>query len=396
MALFNQVQSGLIFFDDFTEGQLDIRTWTMSPSDPTRFNLTSGRLTLYPDDEGTDTLTMLLLPTPTADDFVLEVSGQFTPSPYGDMAGLIAFETRTDSVAILQYYDSTTGPVTYTHLRLQFKNTSYYAWGSSDGGLTYQLIGSSWGTIYPSIGLVIYPPTIIASTPQATPQVTPQTTPQATPSMFPVTSPYVIDYVRVYIDTSFTVTNLTPGYQVELLDQNQLTVQTVIVSAQQQNVVFDLSRLSMPFSGYLRVTDTLQNITQSSLLTIWGGDIYWFGIRLQLSWNNIPYTESNNIYLGMMQAGIINTEITITNIDSFPANNVLITVDASPGVLGSSWVQVASDNGGIAGTYGTSAVIGTINAGQTISAWILITRNTTEPIFFDSSQYKFRLVITSD
>lgn len=382
MSLLNRTQSGLLYEADFRSGaQLDTRVWNLSPSDPSRFELTSipGELVIHPDNVYGEAA-MMLMTMPAAEQFVMEISNQFNPSPDGDMAGMIAYTTNEVKIELLQYYDASSGPVSYTHQRIQYKDGIFTGWGSPDDGVTWHLLGSDTDS-YAMIGLVLYSPVIEQATPQN------------------ITSTMGVDYVRIFSNNGITVSNLTEGMSVKLIDVMGNLVTQQFCGAKSNSLFLSMTNLTAPVTGKLQTSDAGgQVIDETDIMNLYPGDEFWFGPRMHLLWNEEDLVQDQDTYLGMLDEGHLRTMMYVYNPDTIPYYNVQVSIDpwlnlrrlAMPGT---EWIALAADVSGSPSTFTTSINVGTVQPGERVPFWIDIQRPTTVTTRFEGNfRFKLRLV----
>ena len=366
MPLINKLSSGRIYSDEFTS--VDVNPiWQVSPTDPSRYSLTDreGYLRL----KHGDAPLYLLMDMPNKD-FVFEIKNDYLPTQVGDSAGIVVYRDASSRIELLEYFDSRTRTVAYTHMRVQRKGEVYTGYGSEDDGRTWKIIGSGTAQGMTKIGLVI-------NGLQAT-----------------GVKDFDVDYVKVFEDNKFIVGNLSPGMKVELLDENNNLLDSRVCPTEQDHIYIETVTLPSELKGRIRISEGGEIIETSDLMTIWGGDVFWYGLIVEVLRNGDLLPKDTETPLGHMINGLIEAIVSVRNPGSDPLPNVKVSRSKYFDHRGHEWVKLAEDIGGFPGDYKDEVFIGTIFPGEEYKIWIKITKEYTSHFALVGSN-KFLLEVTS-
>lgn len=364
MPLLNRLSSGKIYFDDFTETALN-PIWQPSPTDPNRYSLTerAGYLRM----KHGDTPFYLLMDMPNRD-FVFEIKNDYNPVMVSDAAGIVVFRDNEARIELIECYDPVKGPSNYTHMRMVRKGNQFTGYGSRDNGQTWEIIGSALADGMTKIGLVVHHPNVTNSV------------------------PFDVDYVKVFGDTTFIVGNLTPGMVIELLNPvGQVVVSTPCPSGR-DFVEIDLTNFPIPYTGSLRVKKDGQVLETSPLMEIWGGDMFWYGLTLEVYKDGVLLPKDRDTTLGGMVNGVIEVVLTIKNPSSEPVYNVRVYRSPYFQYRGYEWVLLAHDESGVPGEYGESLTFDSIYPGEEKKFWLKVQKRYPHDASF-ARDHKFLLCV---
>jgi hypothetical protein len=368
LSLVNRIANGLVFQDKFDTDELDAR-WQVSPSDDSRYSLTEkpGYLRLKHGDPD-----LFILMNSPRYDFVMEVDTLYVPTRASDQGGVVAFRDKDTRIELLEYYDPATGTtIAYDKLRLIRKADLFEGYGSNDNGKTWDLIGVSYMSA-PKVGMVLHGIQEAQS------------------------DDLDIDEVRMYRDTTVQVGNLIPGQIVKLVTETGTVIGTETCKENSDHIRIDCTNVSFPLKGNVQVFDTSGFLLDESGLIddLWGGDVFWYGVKLDLEIDGIQLRQDREYQLGNMENGLIERRLFVVNNNDIPIYNVRISVMALSEYYGWEWADIASDLFGEPGTYQDTILVGTIQPGDRIPIWCKITRRPYQQIA-SLHDYKFRLMIES-
>jgi hypothetical protein len=343
--------------------------WQVSPSDNTRYSLTEkpGYLRMKHGDPDL----FILINSPRYD-FVLEVDTSYVPVRASDQGGVAAFRDQQTRIELLEYYDPATGTTkAFDKLRLIRRADLFEGYGSNDNGKTWELIGVSYMTA-PKVGMVLHGIQEAQS------------------------DDLDISEVRMYRDTTVQVGNIIPGQTVKLVDSAGTTLGLEICKQDSDYIKIDCTKMIFPLTAKIQVYDTAGFLLdETALLTdVWGGDVFWYGVKLDLEVDNILLRQDREYQLGNMASGIIERLTYVINNNDIPLYNVKCTIMSMSEYYGWEWTDIAADLYGQPGTYQDSIFIGTIKPGERIPLWCKVTRRPYQQIA-SLQDYKFRLMFES-
>lgn len=367
MSLLNRLSTGRILEDDFTSTTLN-EMWQPSPSDPSRYSLTEnpGYLRL----KHGDIPLYILMDLPNRD-FVFEIKNTYNPTKEDDTGGIIVFRDESHFVQLLEYFDAEKGVgLNFTHMRMVRTGSLYSGYGSKDGGLTWQLIGTTTSDTVNKIGLVL--------------------------NNNPVGGvPLDIDYVKVYSDRRILIGNLAPGMQIDLLKSDGTKVASKKCPVGADHIYIDMTNLPAPFYGKIRVWNASGVLKETSdNMNIWGGDVFWYGLVVEVYKDNNLLPKDVETELGPMMSGSIEVKLIVKNPSIAPIYNTLISVKKFHEFHGYEWAHVAEDLGGTPGEYDYSLNLGTLYAGEERTIWLKVSKQFTND-FAMAGEHKFYLEVTN-
>lgn len=368
MSLINRISSGLVFRDSFDSVQLN-PVWQASPSDDTRYSLSekAGVLRLKHGDPDL----FILMNTPRFD-FVFEMDTEYVPVRASDQGGICAFRDKDTRIELLEYFDPITGStIAYDRLRLVKRADLIEGYGSNTDGLTWDLIGVAYMSV-PKIGMVLHGINEAQS------------------------DTLDISEVRIYRDTTVQIGNLLEGQTVKLVDSRGAIVGSGTCQPDSDYVKVNCTNINFPLTAKVQIYDTtgtlLDETTQFN--DIWGGDVFWYGIKLDLEVDGLLMRQDREYQLGNMEAGIIERQMYVVNNNDIPLYSVKASVMALAEYYGWEWTDIAQDVYGEPGTYQDTLDIGTIRPGERIPIWCKITRRPYQQIA-SLHDYKFRILFES-
>lgn len=343
--------------------------WQVSPSDPARYSLTerTGVLRLKHGDPSL----FILTNSPTYD-FVFELDTDYSPIRASDLGGICIFRDKDSRLELLEYYDPATGMTkTYDSLRVVKQGELYTGYGSNDNGKTWEIIGNDFLSA-PKIGMVLHG------------------------IQEGLSDTLDVLEARMYRDTRIHVGNLMEGMVVKLLNSSNAVIVQDTCKANTDYVKLDVSNQRFPLTGKIQITDVHNTLLAETNLhnDIWGGDVFWYGIKLDVEIDGVLLRQDREFHLGYMTSGIIERKIFIVNNNDIPVSNVYVSIGALSGYMGWEWVDVAQDVFGQPGTYEDTLFLGNIQPGQRIPVWMKIVRRPAQQMA-SLNDYKFRVVLES-
>jgi len=153
--------------------------------------------------------------------------------------------------------------------------------------------------------------------------------------------------------------------------------------------------LNWPFAGKLQLIDGNNLILGETevMNDIWGGDIFTYGISLDLEIDGVTMREDREFQLGNMQNGLIERKAYIVNNQTVAIPNLIVSVESFSEYLGWEWVDIAEDLFGQPATYKDSLFLGTIQPGDRIPIWLKVSRRSGAVATL--TDYKFRISFES-
>lgn len=368
MPLLNRIHSGLVFVDDFASGQLHPR-WQVSPSDNSRYSLTDrpGYLRLkhgYPD-------LFILMDSPRFD-YVLEAETSYVPVRPTDQGGIVAFRDNETYIELLEYYDPQTGTTyAYDLIRMVRRGDLLEGYGSNNAGATWELIGTSYLSA-PKVGLSLHG------------------VQESTSDDLDVSS------IRMYKDTIIQIGNLREGQIVKLVDDTGMVAAEATCMPDKDYADINCMNVRFPFKGRVQLYDSGNfMLDQSELLEdVWGGDIFWYGVKLELEIDGVSLRQDREYQLGSMEGGSIERRAYVINNNDIPLRAVKASVMALSEYYGWEWTDIAGDSFGLPNIYGDVLLIGDMNPGDRIPIWIKVTRQPYQQLA-SLHDYKFRVMFES-
>lgn len=367
-SLLSRISSGFVLEDTFDSEVLHER-WQVSPSNHSRYSLTErkGYLRLKHGDPD-----IFILMSAPRFDFVMEVDTKYVPIHPSDQGGIVAFRDNLNYLELLEYYDPVTGTTyAYDRLRMIRRSDLFEGYGSNDNGKTWDLIGTGYLDA-PKIGFVLH-------------------------GLQEANSASLdIDGIRIYRDTYIHVGNLNPGQNVKLVTPTGDLVGEAICQPDYDHAKINVQNINFPFSGKIQLYDKSGFLLDETevLNDIWGGDVFWYGIKLDLEMDGILLRQDREYQLGNMQNGFIERRAYVINNNDIPVYNVKASIAALSEYYGWEWADLAKDLFDFPGEYKDKIELGTILPGEKIPIWIKVTRRPNQQIA-SLHDYKFRIVFES-
>ena len=365
MPNIQKISSGKIFEDDFTSTSLNT-IWQKSINDASVFDITtnSGYLKITNKYESI----YLLIDMPNSD-FVFESEIDYIPT-LTDEGGIIIYKSYEKKIEAVSYKQSNLDSNIYTNIKIIKNGNIFTAYGKKSGISFWEMIGSQYVEDMNKIGFVFN-----------------STNPNNTKSI-------KFNYAKIYRNQYLTLTNLTEGKSIKLLDSGDNIIQEVISEIGKDTVKLDLSNLSIPISCKIEVEDIASGIKdKTDLLSIWPGDIYYYGYLIEVYDDTNLLNNTDEIDLGNMISGKIIKILKVKNPSSLPITNIKIKASKMYENTGEEWVKFAIYNYiNPTETY-EEITIPLIQANDERPIWIEITKNINEPIS-NIGNYKFLLDIS--
>ncbi|WP_432776008.1 hypothetical protein AAFJ72_03110 [Brevibacillus gelatini] len=370
-------KSGAIYSDDFSSPSLDSR-WSVSPTDPSRWSLTDapGSLRLK---SGAQPLYLFLDALSSIKQFVFDMKNTYNPQTSQSTGGIAVFADHTDFFRVEEYYDSALGTVkSFPWLRLVRDYNTYSAYWSEDGNIWHIIGSEEFNRLAPKIGI-----------------------------FFDSTADDYLDIeqIRIFSHPALTVSNLSPGTRVELLDSQGEVVDSKTCRAGQTTVQFDMLKHPIPFHGSFRFfkADDQEPISSSDQLEMWGGDEYDFAPSLTLFFidgegNEVLLQDNTEQFLGHMLQGQYKEVKMIArntmNSGTFTNIQAMLTSYAGTDQF-KRLVEVAADQNGVPGTWGDSFTLPDTAAGHEQIFWTRISRETDPSLIEKTTHVHFGLKLSS-
>ncbi|WP_422661757.1 hypothetical protein ACK8P5_25725 (plasmid) [Paenibacillus sp. EC2-1] len=368
MSLLNRISSGFVFKDEFATDTLNA-VWQASPSNDARFSLTerSGVLRLKHGDPD-----LFILMNSPRFDFVFEIDTDYDPVRASDQGGIVAFRDQETRIEMLEYYDPIKGTsMKFNNLRMIRRSDLFEGYGSNDGGKTWELIGVSYLSA-PKIGMVLHG---VQEGQSDTMDVL---------------------EARMYRDTTIQIGNLSEGLVIKLLNDKGVEIGTQTCKTDEDYVKIDVSKQTFPLAGSVRLYDTTgMMIADTGVISdMWGGDVFWYGIKLDIEIDGTLLRQDREFQLGSMQSGIIERKLVIINNNDIPVYNIRAAIAAYSDYKGWEWADITVETYGQPGAYKDTAYIGTMQPKERITLWMKVTKQPQQQIA-SLSDYKFRVTFGS-
>ena len=373
MPKLNKVLNGLMFMDDFNSTALKME-YTLSSSDPERYSLTE-RLGYLRLKHGGEPF-LVLLDSPDTD-FVFEISNDYVPKLESDFSGMIAWKSMDDYVELLEWYDTNQDTaITYPYMRLEKVGLSYTGYGSQDGR-TWSLIGTIKLPGAGKIGLIINGP-------------------QEEDSV-----PFDVDYIKVFRNKYLQITNLKPGYVVQLFSEESDLLEELVVGDMENGAKLDLTNYICPFNGKVRISNGTGEELLYSDIKVQQGDVYYYGDVLDVYHVTDSGEEllilTQDVFLGTMSGGNILQRFRVHNNTQNDFHNVMINVLPYDFNFGHQWVTLATEDIETeeVGEFNKPLDLGDIPQGESRYFWMKVTRDASHMIA-STDPYRFTLLVLND
>lgn len=368
MALLNRISSGLVFLDEFATDRLN-PVWQVSPSDESRYSLTErpGYLRLKHGDPD-----LFILMNSPRFDHVFEMDVDYSPVRASDQGGIAAFRDKDTRIEMLEYYDPDKGTAQqWGVIRMKRTGDLFEGYGSNDTGKTWELVGVSYLTA-PKIGMTLKGIQESSS------------------------DTLDVSVARVYRDTTVQVGNISAGMTVQLLSKTGTKLAEAKCEQDKDYVKVDVSKLRFPLEAQIKLFNaSMFEIAATAVMTdVWGGDVYWYGMKLDLEVDTILMRQDREYQLGNMQGGLIEKKVFVVNNNDITLTNVRVSVAAFSEYFGWEWVDIAEDVYLQPGIYQDGLLLGTIQPQEKVPIWFRIKRQPEQQIA-SLNDYKFRIVFES-
>lgn len=253
-------------------------------------------------------------------DYVFEIHYEFTPNNPAESGGIAVVKTLPDGcIELLDEYSSTE-TVHYTKLRMVKQGQRYKGYGYIKEDRTWILVGA---TDYEAslIGIVYH------SSPTST-------------------SNFDVDKLLIYKSTYLTITNISPGMVAEIYDSEGNIIDSGMCQEGNDYIKLDLSYVDIPLNNAtIKLYDADGNLIYSSVFNdIYGGDVFEYGVAVEVRLDNELIREYEEVDLGRIVGGELEKMLTIKNITGEPLQNITIKslpIDNDKSYL---WVYFAFDD----------------------------------------------------
>ncbi|MEC0276794.1 hypothetical protein [Peribacillus frigoritolerans] len=358
MAIF-KLQSGLIFDDQFQN--LDPR-WINSPSG--QVSIDNNYMVLNHSDgiDGTKSLFEL----PSENNLVFQVEAEYIPTEIGDTAGIVIWNNALNKLEFLESVE-------------QMREDEYPIWQARKRGNLWSFFAQRSNQWEMFDSAVILNPPMAGVVLKGT----------NNDSFVPLK----IKRTILCKGTSVTVGNLSGGYRIELVDEDDQVVKYQVVPENFAGV--DLELPTLPFTGSLKIFDKPTTefpggrllSEHLELVEFFGGDVYLYGTDLAIIFNGKELNTKGITPMGKMQNNKILAKMTAKNVSTGAiAENVELAIKQYNDEFGWEWVDIAHDEAGSAGVYANLLTFGTMLPGDSADFWVKIERNTknwaTKPTHF--------------
>lgn len=305
-------------------------------------------------------------------DFIMEIDTDYDPTRASDQGGIVAFRDNQSRIEMLEYYDPEKGTaMKYNNLRMKRTGDLFEGYGSNDGGKTWELIGVSY-LAAPKVGMVLHG---IQESSSDTMDVL---------------------EMRMYRSTVLQVGNLNEGMTVKLVNTAGTVLAQAVCKAESDHADIEIGNMTLPLKGRVQLFDSTGfKLAETEALTdIWGGDIFWYGIQLDIEIDGINMRQDREFQLGNMQAGIIEKKLYVVNNTDIPIYNLRASIQAFTEYKGWEWADLSLDVFNQPGAYQDNLYLGHIQPGERVPVWMKVTRQPHQQLA-SLNDYKFRIMIES-
>ncbi|MCR8843922.1 hypothetical protein NQ117_09500 [Paenibacillus sp. SC116] len=357
MSILALKKKGYLFSDNFDKNTLD-PAWELEPNQASRYTLDPVKGTIHLLHGTPSNLYLWLKQLTTEKQFVLDVRQGFIPQDVNHDAGIIVHDHQDNHLLLRVFQEGNVTSLSYPWLRIERDYNTYYAYHSQDG-VQWSVVGAeSFDDTAPLIGLYVNG--------------------AQGPGM-------EIEEVRVYLSRSVIVTGLTEGTKVELLDKAGIPLAVRVCTYGQASVAFDLSLYGMEVEGAVSIVlPQAQQPIVEKVRTIQAGDVYTLQVLPDMYMTDTQgqehlLDEHLQNFLGYMSTGsqtYREAQIVVKNPLSGSFSGLKIqTADYKQTGQYRRLIQIAPDNNGVPGIYGTTvSMSGKLAAGGTYKYWIRLER----------------------
>lgn len=359
MGIVSLKRRGLIYQGDFSVPSLEAE-WEVLPNNPARLSLHEvvGSLRLK---HGESPLYLFYTPLSTLKEFVLDVRNAYNHKTAEDTGGLTVFSNAEEFLMLEEYFDSAKGTAAaYPWVRLVRDHNQYSFYWSEDR-VSWNILGSEgFDVLSPKIGIYLHGAS---------------------------GEPMDVSQVTICRSTQFEVSGIGPGTRVLLKDASGNLVAEKVCRSTDTAVHFDTSGLPQPFSGKLDIVlRDGETFSATEVHEIWGGDQYAFEPNVDLFFvdtdgKEVALESGIETFLGFLNPGsgaFRNIQMVAKNLISGGSlTDVMIrTADYKQTAQYTRLISLAVDNAGIPGSLGSSAALGTVEAGGSVKFWLQVRRET--------------------
>ena len=358
MGVITRLESGFLFSDNFTDTGI-ANEWDLFPYDLTRVEKKIDSVVLK---HGSEPLHMILNMLTNEDECVLDVKNSYVPTTDGDVGGIVVIGATDERVCLEEYFDTTSNQTySYPWIRLVKSYNNYSAFWSNDGH-NWNLIGSSYlGSSAPKIGVFLGGDN---------------------------GSDYELNEVLAYKSSKIKISNLTPGMEVSIFDENGTLLRSAKCLEFRDYVNINIGDLPMPFKGtfsFNMIDGSVFN--DDSFYTIYGGDKFEFNITPVLYYEHtdeltgitsfkqlLPNIEEFMGYFGANHG--ITTRVRMKAVNPYAGNftDTVITVVEYLTNYHLNHVYLGEDVNGSMGTTTKALIIKNIGVGDEYNFWVQMER----------------------
>ncbi|WLR50021.1 hypothetical protein LC040_12080 [Bacillus tianshenii] len=185
------------------------------------------------------------------------------------------------------------------------------------------------------------------------------------------TIPFDVDRMVLCKGDKLYITNVLPGWNVELYDDSNSLVSSKLVEQSTTYVLFEIPRLAL--SGRIDVKDETNTLIGSIDSEFYGGDVYEYGTYLIVEQNGAELAPDTETDIGYMQNGKLEVQMTLKNPSNvMTAQNIELMVQQYDSKFGYQWADISSDVGGVPGTYSDTLAITSLVPGGEQMFWLKV------------------------
>lgn len=377
MGVITLLESGFLYSDNFTDTGLS-PVWDILPYDLSRVDKKDDRLVLK---HGKEPIHVILSMLTNENECILDIKNSYVPTNGVDVGGIIVRGSSTESITVEEFYDPNTNEThSYPWVRIVRSFNNYSAYWSDDGS-EWNLLGSSYfGNLTPKIGVYLGGD---------------------------LGSDYELMEVRAFKRTNISVSNLTPGMVVNIVDENGDLLRSTKCLKLRDTVEINVADLPMPFKG--RFQFAMQDgslFDDDTFHDIYGGDKYQFNITPVMYYEHtdpltnitafkplVPNIEEFMGYFGETHGITARVRMKVANPYAGTFKDTTVSVVEYLTEYHLNHVYLANDVGGNMGTTTKSLLIKTLNPNSESDFWIQMERG--DITLQSANQLTFGLDVTT-
>ena len=280
-----RLATGKILSEHFLYPQLD-EVWSVH-GDASQYNLTekTGVLKLFHGPRDISILT-----EEPEDSYVIDIQNTYTPTQDGDVGGILVYKDKEEFLEFLEYFDSEkNSSFIYKFMRIVRLGKLYSAYGRNVDTSEWEFIGSVSLNGQGVVGVTLKGDNL------------------------PDYTEFHVNEIQIYKSQTIQFININPGQKVRMYNEDGRLLSSQICKPGYSGVVLNFTE-KPPYNVYFELcSEDGKVIHTTDIFSAYGGDVYYYGAKLQVFVNDERLNNDEPYFLGHYEDNVIYFDIKLVN-----------------------------------------------------------------------------------